>query len=477
MRNAEPASVSSRDTKPARVSSRDIPLPFGGGTTSALRGQITDIGSTNDNRAIVDMTFDNGEVSEKFTINALSFVLTPAASASFSSGAPLSVAITAGKKLYGYKYTTRDAAIETAVNDEMEASQGTPKIFYYADRFPGTFFAPAAELNDPTSDIAKFIAEKNEVDHMLDVASTEAITLEADARYLIIAEAGEIPAVAGDTIITVRGLTWCGDSIVQASSEACDSGSMNGDGNGCSSTCDVEPDWFCEHVNSADPTSRSVCRTCSDDDQTNDANVAGTVTQLNQDGSRLVEPDRCDSGNANVLQFLCNASNVATQVVPPTSCPYGCANGICLSATCGDNQTQPSNGEQCDDGAQNTTTCTAPYAGTCSYCEAVTCQNKTITGPRCGDGTPQTGNGEQCDNGAQNTTTCTAAYGQTCNYCEVNTCQSKSITGPYCGDGTPQTAGADGIVNTADDEECDAGVNNGYSTCSATCKLTVPLAL
>jgi cysteine-rich repeat protein len=213
-----------------------IPLPFGTINSLSFKGVLTDLGTTSDNRRIVDMTFDNGEISEPLGINALTFILTPSAAESFSAGAPFSVALTSDSKLYGYKYTTRDAAIETAVNDEMKASQGTPKIFYYADRFPGTFFAPAEQLADPTSVIAKFIAEKSEIGHSLHVASTDVLTLETDARYLIVAEEEGI-------LITARGLAWCGDRKIRAS-EICDDGNRKND-DGCSDRCAVETGYSC----------------------------------------------------------------------------------------------------------------------------------------------------------------------------------------------------------------------------------------
>ena len=90
-----------RGNRPARISSRDIPMPFGSSKGTSLRGQLSEIGTTVDNRPIVDMTFDNGEVSEPFGTNNITFVVTPSDPATFSAGASLKTALTAGKKIYG----------------------------------------------------------------------------------------------------------------------------------------------------------------------------------------------------------------------------------------------------------------------------------------------------------------------------------------------------------------------------------------
>ncbi|MDD5055081.1 MAG: hypothetical protein PHZ00_02320, partial [Candidatus Peribacteraceae bacterium] len=372
-----------RSGSPPSVTSRGIPLPFGErGTT--IRGQVTDIGTTTDNRTIVDMTFDDDEVSEEFGVNDLTFVFTPVNPASFSAGAPLSAALTSGKRFYGYKYTSRNADSERTAAAQAEIIENQGGISYYADRFPGTFFAPTDVLTDDTSAIAKFIADKSTPDHLLKVSSVADMTLDADSLYLIIAEDGEVPTVPGDTKITVRGLVWCGDGILQDSDEVCDAGSLNG--NGCSTTCQVETGWLCFPVDSEDPSSRSVCRSCGDDDLSNDTNVAGTVTQLNQDGTEIVEADRCD--DSTVLQYDCNESNVATQAVPSVICSFGCGDGVCLAdtRTCGDGDTQPDRNEKCDDkNAVPNDGCTDSHIDQGYICN--TDANPSTCAPTCGNGT------------------------------------------------------------------------------------------
>lgn len=190
-----------------RRSSRGIPLPFGTRSTS-IRGQLSDVGSTTDNRRIVDMTFDKGEISETFGAGNLTFVTTPADPSAFSSGAPLSVALTTGKKFYGYKYTSMDATkekeMQTVKNDFPLDAEGNPTAYSYSQLFPGTFFASDAELNDPDSFAYQFHDAQD-----VTFVSASRVSLDANARYLIIAEESGVT-------MTDRDLKWCGDGKTNA---------------------------------------------------------------------------------------------------------------------------------------------------------------------------------------------------------------------------------------------------------------------
>ncbi len=187
-----------RGNNPNGISSRDIPMPFGTRSAS-VRGQLSDVGSTTDNRPIVDMKFDAGEISETFGSGAVTFIVTPPDASSFSSGAPLSITLTAGKKFYGYKYTSVDATQEKAMqvlrNNPPLDAQGNPTAYTFSQLFPGTFFASDGELNDPHS----FVNEFHETQDVTFVSVSQ-LKLEANTRYLIIAEEDGIS-------MTVRGLT------------------------------------------------------------------------------------------------------------------------------------------------------------------------------------------------------------------------------------------------------------------------------
>lgn len=78
--------------------------------------------------------------------------------------------------------------------------------------------------------------------------------------------------------------------------------------------------------------------------------------------------------------------------------------------------------------------------------------------PVCGNSIVESG--ETCDNGTDNTSSCTAPYNGSCNYCDPTTCQSGTIIGSKCGD------------NVKDPEEaCDDGNTNDTDACSNTCSI------
>ncbi len=208
--------------------------------------------------------------------------------------------------------------------------------------------------------------------------------------------------------------TVCGDGIV-AGNEQCDNGTANNVGGYgmCNPNCTLAP--YC--------------------------------------GDAIVQnpPEQCDDG-----------ANLATYGGLAKSCGPGCK----LAPYCGDGVL--SNGEQCDEGANNGT----GYG----HCSAA-----CTLGPRCGDSIVQSppeqcddginngstadkcsasctlkcGNGvveagEQCDNGAANNT---GGYGK---------CNPDCTLAPRCGDAVVQNP----------PEQCDNGVNDGsYGTCKPDCTL------
>ncbi len=236
------AFVVMRGGRPARVSSRDIPLPFGSMRSTSLRGQLSPIGTTNENRSIVDMRFDKGEISEVFGADSLTFVVTPEDASTFSSGAPLGKAFTPGTRFYGYMYKSVDAQTEKDMRayklTEPTDENGVPIPLTYSNLFPGTFFASDADLADDKSFPSIFAIEQGVTFHPL-----SDLTLKENSRYLVIAETPNAPdSPTSDTTLTVRGLTWCGDGLVQSTEQCDDANQKTGDG--CSA-CQVDADWTC----------------------------------------------------------------------------------------------------------------------------------------------------------------------------------------------------------------------------------------
>lgn len=185
---------------------------------SPLAGSLVDIG-TKGGRTISQISFDQGETSEALPVDHMNIILVPDAS-DISAGAPLASALTQGKRLFGYKYSSRDAGAEFAA--KLRSDNGEPLT--YSELFPGSFFVSDEERNTD-SFIANFEAQKN-----ISFLPLSAVTLDRQSRYVII-------ALDADTTMTVQNLMWCGDgtfgpkteaSVLNASTFVL--GDVNGDG-------------------------------------------------------------------------------------------------------------------------------------------------------------------------------------------------------------------------------------------------------
>lgn len=272
------------------VSSDGIPLPFGAGD-SVLKGSITKIGSKGV-YPVTDVSFDSGETTEVLPVDTINFVLTPD-SPTIAHGAPLSVALTSGKKSFGYKYTSRDAAIERA---NIAAAT-------FAQRFPGQFFVSGEQRSFDTY-ISQF-----ETDHGVKFLPLSDVTLDRNARSIVIAnDAG--------TSVTTRGLLWCGDKITNGTEQCDDGNKLNGDG--CNITCSIENGFSC----SGQP---SVC------------------TRNPVCGNGKIEAgETCDDGNTNPADgcsAVCAVESGYVCTGQPSQCTLiVCGNGVVET------------GEECDDG-------------------------------------------------------------------------------------------------------------------------------
>ena len=150
--------------------------------------------------------------------------------------------------------------------------------------------------------------------------------------------------------------TFCGDGYMQNPNgiglggplddgdESCDDGANNDLLNSCTDVCTLT---FCGDGFIQDPNGQGIVEGCDD--------------------GNIIDGDGCDSG--------CQEEEIIT---------------------CGDGEVNQI-WEQCDLGINNGDTCTAPYDGSCTYCD-LECQNITLIDGTCGDGNLDEP-WEQCDDG------------------------------------------------------------------------------
>lgn len=173
----------------------------------------------------------------------------------------------------------------------------------------------------------------------------------------------------------------CGNRVLDPG-EACDDGNVNA-GDGCSSTCTIEPGWRCPAIGRA---CAPICgdgrlvgvETCDDGnaiagDGCNEICVVEPSPDLCGDG-RIEGAEECDVGAFNDDAFYDGCS--------PT-CRYG--------ARCGDGVLDGP--EECDFRADR---------NTARYGDTGGCTSRCTLPHYCGDGHADIENGEQCDLGLKN---------------------------------------------------------------------------
>ena len=236
----------------------------------------------------------------------------------------------------------------------------------------------------------------------------------------------------------------CGDGVIQAPAEECDS-------EGESVYCDAD----CTFTLCGDGTTNGTAAEQCDDANTinNDSCTNACLPAACGDGIIFDGNEDCDDGNTDETDS-CNSS--------------------CRFTSCGDGVIQTVLGEECDDGnTESNDDCTSSCKlNVCGdgfaniegdeECDtgAMTAEcNDNCTIPTCGDGKTNTLTGEECDD---------AGESQNCN---------SDCTISYCGDGKPNAAAleecdtfsesttcdddctiaicGDGITNTLAGEECD----------------------
>jgi fibro-slime domain-containing protein len=213
---------------------------------------------------------------------------------------------------------------------------------------------------------------------------------------------------------------FCGDGVVSLDiGETCDDGNASG-GDGCSDTCQLEPDWIC-------PTPGGVC----------------VYTVVCGDG-RIGGNEQCDDANA-VDGDGCSAS---CQVETGWQCPTLGAH--CIAKQCGDGLV--AGNEQCDLGAQNGTNhgCSA----TCTVQNGWACPNNVCHQATCGDGVLETAAGEQCDDA---------------NKIPYDGCSPTCTIEPHCQGGSCTAVCGDGLKFPG--EDCDDGNKTNGDGCSSSCTI------
>ncbi len=284
--------------------------------------------------------------------------------------------------------------------------------------------------------------------------------------------------------------TYCSDGIIQTEFEQCDDGNET-DGDGCSSTCRVEPNHACKTVEGKSQCIYVPCgngqldemEACDDGNRLSGdgcsasctlengfictTNAAGQSECTSSVGNGIIDAaarEECDDGNTVSGDGCSNTGHEEAGWICPT------ANAPCIAKACGDGIL--AGNEECDDG--NT-----KDGDGCSYrcrvekgwgCDET---GKNCAAGRCGDGIVQ--KGEACDNdvvasglpaaGDGCSATCKIEAGFECN----------PVTGEchavVCGDG--KIAATDGFVTY---ETCDLGtdengrnLNDGTAGCAADC--------
>ncbi len=212
----------------------------------------------------------------------------------------------------------------------------------------------------------------------------------------------------------------CGDGVVSLG-EQCDDGNTTS-GDGCSSTCQLEPNFTC-------PTPGSPCTPTP----CGDGHVQGQET--------------CDDGNA-VSGDGCSAT---CQVEPGWLCPTPGAK--CIAKQCGDGII--AGNEACDDG--NTTsgdgcsaTCTREKGFACTTHSGI--PNSVCHATVCGDGVKE--GFEQCDDG---------------NLKPYDGCSPSCETEAKCAGGACTATCGDGLKFPT--EACDDGNSRSGDGCSPTCTI------
>ncbi|MFP4524195.1 MAG: DUF4215 domain-containing protein [Candidatus Woesearchaeota archaeon] len=278
---------------------------------------------------------------------------------------------------------------------------------------------------------------------------------------------------------------FCGDGVVNGEEE-CDDGN-NEDGDGCSSSCEVEPfvikahkvvceqeeylpDWGLSGVQPGEPSvvdETTAAAFVADNDHCwledgwsfqwgydQVSWLPGDFVGLAPTGPALDEWKDFDSDTASgpavveidVLEDsprIWVRENLQEGYVPFVNPPGDLQDPVSAEMYCGNDVLNFDNYDWL----------ASPSLGETRHCVAF---NALEPQPYCGDGVLD--EGEECDLAGDNGVVCEPGYGGSCSYCSAS-CENVTLEGPYCGDG---------VVNG--EEECDGSAPEGFS-CTPECTL------
>ncbi len=216
-----------------------------------------------------------------------------------------------------------------------------------------------------------------------------------------------------------KRVNFCGDGTIQTEHEKCDDGNLE-DGDGCSSACEIEPNYVCVTTDG-----KSVC------------------TSILCGNGQIDGTEACDDGNhapGDGCSQFCSIEHL-------WRCELDEKGTSKCENTCGNGTLDADTGENCDD---NNTNDGDGCSSACALESGYICEGTSCVAKACGDGV--VAGSEQCDDG--NTTDgdgcskyCKRESGWHCDAggkpCEKDVCGDSKITGDEtCDEGsTPLTEG------------------------------------
>ncbi|MEI8229910.1 MAG: beta-propeller fold lactonase family protein [Candidatus Peregrinibacteria bacterium] len=211
-----------------------IPTPFTASSDSPFGGDLLSTGTPEHPSYDVTFATNSSQVLSDTSIFSIIIPDDP----TISDGVPLSGAFSGNGMFYGYLYTDANASGELAgaVAAAPDFAQGNNVPF--KDLFSGTFFASDAEKNDADGQIflTSYETTHSASGKLIRFLSLKDLTLKKNSRMIIVTK-------DATTTLTVRNVTWCGDTITNGT-EQCEDGNAI-DGDGCSSMCVIESGWTC----------------------------------------------------------------------------------------------------------------------------------------------------------------------------------------------------------------------------------------